>query len=577
MVVRAICAFQHPLSRMNTIKQLLKPTLFFLLLLTGQGVIAADIDTAVDRNPVSIDDAFQILFTATESPDAAPDFTPLEEDFTILNQNQSSNASWVNGKSSKTIQWTVNVLAKHTGTITIPVIKFGRDTSVAVAVTVTPSDNTKAVDNSNQDLFLNVEATPASPYLQSQVLYTLRLYRRVDIAQAQLTDPELPDAVVEKLADDSNYGTKVNGVDYSVTERKYVIFPQKSGKVTIKPLRLTAEVVVNGRRGFNGLFNSTQTKQVTSKEITLDVKPAPASFTGSHWLTAEQLEVKQEWSGDFQQMKVGEPLTRTLTLIAKGATVGSLPELGTAKTDAQLKTYPDQPILKEQKTTDGLLSLREEKIAIIPSKTGNYTLPAVKIPWFNTQTKKIETATIPETTISVVGGAAAATTPTPAPTEASTPTAESAPIIQAPATEQPTSNWVWVSLLLALGWLVTLFYFLTKRPAPPVVTVDNAAELNLKDCMNQLKKACADNNAKAAKNALLSWGSAKFNATSLGAIANCCDARLRDEILQLNRILYAKDALAWSGKKLFQAFVENNARAKMPAVENDGLEPLFKL
>jgi hypothetical protein len=60
-------------------------------------------------------------------------------------------------------------------------------------------------------------------------------------------------------------------------------------------------------------------------------------------------------------------------------------------------------------------------------------------------------------------------------------------------------------------------------------------------------------------------------------IADCCDARLRDEILQLNQVLYAKDAPAWSGKKLFQAFVENNARAKMPAVENDGLEPLFKL
>jgi len=561
---------------MNTIKQLLKSTLFFLLLLTGEGVIAATIETSVDRNPVSIDDSFQILFTASESPDAAPDFTPLEEDFTILNQSQSSKSSWVNGKSSKTIQWTVNAIAKNVGNITIPVIKFGSDSSQAVAVTVTPSNNTNAADNSNQDLFLNVEATPASPYLQSQVLYTLRLYRRVDIAQAQLTDPELPDAVVEKLADDSSYATKVNGVDYSVTERKYAIFPQKSGKVTIKPLILTAEVVVSARQGF-GFFNSTQTKRVASKEITLDVKPAPATFTGSHWLTAEQLEVKQEWSGDFQQMKVGEPLTRTLTLIAKGATVGSLPELSSSKTDAQLKTYPDQPILKEQKTTDGLLAMREEKIAIIPSKTGNYTLPAVKIPWFNTQTKKMETASIPETTISVVGGAATAPATATATPEASTQTAQSTPIIQAPAAEQPTSNWLWVSLLLALGWLVTLFYFLTQRPALPVVTVDNNAELNLKDCINQLKKACADNNAQAAKNALLAWGSAKFNATSLGMIADCCDARLHDEILQLNQVLYAKDAPAWSGKKLFQAFVENNARAKMPAVGNDGLEPLFRL
>jgi|WetSurSiteA1Bulk_404760.scaffolds.fasta_scaffold00268_2 hypothetical protein len=561
---------------MNTIKQLLKSTLFFLLLLgsiAGQGIYAAQIEVSVDRNPVSIDDSFQIIFTATESPDAAPDFTPLEEDFTILNQGQSNQSSWVNGKASKTIEWTLNVLAKKVGTLTIPIIKFGRDHSELVSVTVTQGDNNKAA-NTDADLFLDVEATPASPYLQSQVLYTLRLYRKVEIAQAQLSDPELSDAVIEKLDEDRNYVTKVNGVDYSVTERKYVIFPQKSGKVTIKPLILTAEIVVNARHSFNGFFNSTQTKRVASKEITLDVKPAPASFTGSHWLTAEQLEVKQEWSGDFEQMKVGEPLTRTLTLLAKGATVGSLPELNTTKTDERLKTYPDQPILKEQKTTDGLLAFREEKIALIPSKTGSYTLPAIKIPWFNTQTKKMEIATIPETTITVAAGAS---TPTVSANPTTTPQPSTAtPIIQTP-TEPQTSNWLWVSLFLALGWLVTVFYFLTHRPALPVVIAKDDAELSLKDSINQLKKACVDNNAIAAKNALLAWGMAKFGVTSLGAIADCCDARLRDEILQLNQVLYAKDAPVWSGKKLFQAFVENKARAKMTVVGNDGLEPLFRL
>jgi len=45
----------------------------------------------------------------------------------------------------------------------------------------------------------------------------------------------------------------------------------------------------------------------------------------------------------------------------------------------------------------------------------------------------------------------------------------------------------------------------------------------------------------------------------------------------LNQVLYAKDAPVWSGKKLFQAFVENKARAKMTVVGNEGLEPLFRL
>jgi len=64
----------------------------------------------------------------------------------------------------------------------------------------------------------------------------------------------LADAVIEKLTEDSNYGTKINGVDYSVTERKYAIFPQKSGTLTIKPLVLTAAVLSGGRPAFNSFL-----------------------------------------------------------------------------------------------------------------------------------------------------------------------------------------------------------------------------------------------------------------------------------------------------------------------------------
>jgi hypothetical protein len=565
---------------MNIIKQLLKTTLFFLflaLILPAQNVSAAKIAVSVDRNPVSIDESFQIIFTTNESPDAIPNFDPLEDDFTILNQEQSSSSSWVNGKSSKTIQWTVNVIAKNTGSLTIPTIEFGRDRSEPITIEITKTGSNKAV-RGDEDLFLDVEATPTNPYLQSQVIYTLRLYRNsetVNITQAQLAEPELADAVIAKMDEDQNYTANVKGVNYSIIERKYVIFPQKSGKMTIKPLVLTAEVVSNSRPSFNGFFNATQTKRVVSKEISLDVKPAPASFTGTHWLSAEQLDIKQEWSGDFEQMKIGEPLTRTLSLQAKGTTVSSLPELNTIKTDDHLKTYPDQPVLKEQKSTDGLLALREEKIALIPSKTGNYTLAAIKIPWFNTKTNKTEIATIPETTITVLAGAANPTVSSNTPT--TKPQQDNATLIIQTPSEQAVSHWLWVSLFLALGWLITLFYFLTNRPAVQPVIENNEAELNLKASINQLKKACADNNAIAAKNALLAWGALKFSATSLGAIADYCDARLRDEILQLNQVLYAKDAPAWSGKKLFQAFVENKARAKMTTAGDNGLEPLFRL
>ncbi len=536
---------------------------------------AAQIKASVDRNPVNLDESFQIMFSAAESPDDDPDFSPLEQDFNIISQSSSSNATWINGKASKSIQWMLTVMAKQAGSLIIPPVKFGNDMSQPLTVMVTQEATSKNL-NTEDDIILEVEATPENPYVQSQILYTVRIYTRVQIARAGLNEPELADAVIEKLGEDSNYTTQINGVDYSVTERKYALFPQKSGQMTISPLILTAEVLTNNRSGFNGFFSSqlTKTKRVESKAINLDVKAAPASFTGHYWLPAEQLELSENWSGDIRQMKVGEPLTRTLTLQAKNTTVGQLPELNTTKADDQIKIYPDQPVLQEQKKPDGLLAFRQEKIALIPSKAGNYTLPAIEIPWFNTKTQTMETARIPAITITAVAlPGVESDTQTPA-------AATDKPQTSAPSfffQPDKTNVWIWTSMFLAIGWMATLAFFLIRRPANKPVTYQAERNSDAPDIIKSLKKACADNNATAAKNAVLTWGKQLFNATSLGAIASCCDARLRDEILYLNSALYSKDPAQWQGKKLFQAFIENKARSKRAAPEDNSLEPLYRL
>ncbi|WAK02180.1 BatD family protein [Methylobacter sp. YRD-M1] len=567
------------LLKLLTVSPYRTALLYLLLLLNAPWLSAAEINVAVDRSSVNLNESFQITFTATDSPDDDPDFTPLEQDFEILGQSQSTHSSWINGSSSKTIQWVLQVMAKHAGNLTVPAVQFGDDVSQPTTVQVTENATNKDVP-ANSDLFLEVEASPEGPYVQSQVLYTMRLYRRVEISQASLNEPELADAVIEKLGDDSNYSTQINGEDYWVTERKYAIFPQKSGRMTIKPLALTAQVVTATRPSFGGFFNSrmTKTQRVASQSITLDVKPAASSFTAQHWLPAEQLHLNQEWSGDIEHMKVGEPLTRTLTLLAKGATVSQLPELSSAKTQDQLKSYPDQPVLKEQKKSDGVIAFREEKIALIPSKEGSYKLPAIEVPWFNTKTQQMEVARIPETTIYAVAAAG---------TQAAAPVPAKAPVETAPKPEtvepalvgqtQQGNIWLGVSGFLAVGWLATLVYFLSRRPVekpvPPAATTD----VNVNDSIKKLKQACSDNDAVAAKDALLDWGRQKFVATNLGAIASSCDARLRDEILLLNQALYGRDAGQWQGKRLFQAFSENKARERITQAADSGLEPLYRL
>ena len=545
--------------------------LFFLVNLPL--LCQASIEASVERNPVNLEDSFDIIFTSTETPEDLPDFSPLKQNFSVLSQSQSENSSWINGQSSRTIKWVVSVMANRPGKLEIPAIRFGSTESNAISVTVMPVAASKNLSHNDDDLFMEVSAIPENPYVQEQIIYTLKLYTRVDIAQAKLNEPELADAVIEKLTEDSSYNTRINGVEYSVTERKYALFPQKSGTLTINPLVLTAEVVRSSNSTFNGFFNPqlTRSKRIESKAIIVKVKPIPNEFDKQHWLPAEKVELSQQFSGDVQQMKIGDPLTRTLTIKAKGVSVGQLPELSTMTSDNNLKTYPDQPILNEKKLLDGLTASREEKIAIIPSKEGNYKLPAIEIPWFNTETKKIEIATLPETSVNVLSSEHL---PEPNTSEESTTTSEqksSSPNVTKPveitttpvATSSTPSIWIWVSVFLGVGWLVTIIFFLQKNK-PIVVKEETTSDaiISLKNLSNQLKTACSENDMLMTKNILQIWGQQEFEAGTLGVIATHCDARLRDEILILSEMLYGKKTTPWQGKKLFQAFSEQLARKK---------------
>jgi hypothetical protein len=390
----------------------------------------------------------------------------------------------------------------------------------------------------------------------------LRLYRRVQIAQASLSEPELKEAVIEKLGEDSNYTTQIKGVDYWVTERKYAIFPQQSGVLTIPALTLNAEIV-SAQAGRNSFFGQaiTQNKRVSSKPITLNVQAVPEALKQAAWLSAESLQLTEQWSDSQLQVKVGEPLTRTVTLVAKGSTVGQLPELSTQIAVEGIKTYPDQPQLQEAKNNDGLTAMRQEKIAFIANKAGEYQLPAIDVAWFNSKTQQLETAHLPAVTIKALAVTEAVET-------------QVAPTVQVPQitsveNQDQVHLWQTIAGLLALGWLINGVWWFKHSPKSqavmvPAKTLVNAAEANL-------KQACQSNNPQAAKQALLAY----FAVDSLAAIG--ATGSFADEINGLNRYLYSGQTSEWHGDGLWQAFKQRPVSSQQAQAVEVSLEPLFKL
>jgi hypothetical protein len=537
----------------------LRGWIFVTLLFNMVSAQAAEIHVSVDRNPVNLNESFQLIFSANDDPDGKPDFSVLQQQFEVLNQQRSSSSSWVNGKSQHNQQWTLTVMAKQAGELLIPPVAFGDDVSKPLKLTVTDKPSNLA---NNEDLFLEVQATPDKPFVQSQVIYSLRLYRRVQIAQASLSEPELKEAVIEKLGEDSNYTTQIKGVDYWVTERKYAIFPQQSGVLTIPALTLNAEIV-SAQAGRNSFFGQaiTQNKRVSSKPITLNVQAVPEALKQAAWLSAESLQLTEQWSDSQLQVKVGEPLTRTVTLVAKGSTVGQLPELSTQIAVEGIKTYPDQPQLQEAKNNDGLTAMRQEKIAFIANKAGEYQLPAIDVAWFNSKTQQLETAHLPAVTIKALAVTEAVET-------------QVAPTVQVPQitsveNQDQVHLWQTIAGLLALGWLINGVWWFKHSPKSqavmvPAKTLVNAAEANL-------KQACQSNNPQAAKQALLAY----FAVDSLAAIG--ATGSFADEINGLNRYLYSGQTSEWHGDGLWQAFKQRPVSSQQAQAVEVSLEPLFKL
>ena len=549
----------------------------FLLNFTSVSSFAAEINVSPDRNPINLNESVQIIFTANDEPDGEPDFSPLEQDFTILNQSQQQSTQIINWERTKSFQWILTVMAKHTGNLVIPAINFGKDNSQFSSLIV---NEAQAASNTNKELFLQVEVDNAQPYIQEQVVYTLKLYRKVNISQASLTEPTIENAVIQKLGEDKNYNTQYQGSTYVVTERKYAIFPQKSGTMTIAPLTLTADVIDANQRRRNSFFNrqNTHTQRVTSDTIALNVQPKPANASRHSWLPAKLVHLEEKWSDNSMQITVGEPITRTLTLYAKGATAGALPELYGKNIPPHLKAYPDQPVLKEEAKEAGMVALREEKIALIPNEAGTYTLPAIEIPWWNTKTQQPEVARIPERTITAVAAPSSADkqitqTPIITPSPISTPKTESEPTV----IQKYNTLWFWLTLFFACAWVSTLIYFLTKKSEATDNTRQQAASGKVLVIKKKLKQACTTNDPIMAKDALLQWGRENFNQSNLAKIAQQCDTGLRDEILSLNSVLYSANTEAWQGTDLWSAFQNNKSTDTKKNEVLDPLQPLFKI
>ncbi|WP_460028861.1 BatD family protein [Methyloparacoccus murrellii] len=530
----------------------------WLLLLTAPALRAANIEVSLDRNPVPVNESFTLTFSADESPDGEPDFSPLQARFEVLNQSQSSQFSIVNGRATRRLNWQLQVMAKQAGTLDIPAIAFGSDRSRPFAVTVTHGA-VRSRQGGEARIFLEADIEPKNPYVQAQAILTLRVLSRVAFS-GDLAQPEVPDAVVVKLEDDREYVTLRDGVQFRVDERRYAVFPQKSGPLTIGPVNLTAQL---GAASFGPFFRAPARQQrLHSDPLTVNVRPIPAAFTGKHWLPVASLDLSETWTPAKLEVAAGDPVTRSIRVQARGASVGMLPELIAGEMSAaDLRQYPDQPVTQEEVSADGLRSQREQKIALMAARPGTFALPAVEIPWWNTVTDRMEVARLPERTLSILPAAGAEVAAPPVEpvakpeSPAPAPSAETASQLPPPVFENP---WFWMALVMGAGWLLTglAWWWRSSRAGTRGMAVGNSSPVpSEKALLRSVEQACKNNDPRAAHAALQQWARQRWPEaiSPWVALLQCADPTLRLQMIALSRALYSVSAGGWTGGHLLDA------------------------
>ncbi|MCW2099648.1 UNVERIFIED_ORG: oxygen tolerance protein BatD [Pseudomonas psychrophila] len=536
--------------------------LLFLLCCWTVPAHALGLIASVDRDQLNSGETVELTL---ETNDATlfgkPDLAPLDTLFEVRGTRQVNQLTTLNDDNKATTRWIITLQPKQTGTVTIPSLQVGDYHSLPINLTVTQSS---ASDSELAPVFIEASLDQPSVYVQAQAILTLRVYHSVALYDdSNLTPLHLQDAIVEQLGESRTYEKLINGVRHGVIEVRYGIYPQHSGELQIPALTFSATQVDNqpGNTSTPSAPKPGKMVHVTSTEIPLQVKPKPEDYPATAaWLPARSLSLSETWNPEPDHSKVGDSLTRTLTLKAEGLSSAQLPPLPATDVNG-LRRYPDLPQLSNQVTDNGLIGSREEREALVPTRVGQVELPAVELVWWNTHEDRLERSYLPARTLQV-----AANTSLAADTLAGT-----GPVVDS----DDSTLWLWQlsTLLLACTTLIGFGLWWRARWQPAILRAAQTGP-SPRTLLDDIKRASLANDPQATRQALDAW--ARQQPETLAEMA----ARfvlLSDALDGLNGALYSETGQYWQGEELWKAIrsIPAAEREQDTASESSSLPPLY--
>jgi hypothetical protein len=491
-----------------------------------------------------------------------------------LSRGQTERMSVLNDSVSHTREWRLELIPKRPGRLEIPSLVWGGQRSEPLAVEVVEDPAGGQAGAGSKPIFVVSEADHTTPYVQQAFHYRVKVLYSQAPQRAVLSEPEADGATIERDGEDRAFSEIIDGRRHQVIERRFLVVPQRSGPLVIRGPRLDAvlpEPRPPGRgagndfdalfggvpfAGLSGLGGAGRRVLERAPDLALDVRPQPPG-SDSPWLPAESVEISEEWIPSPPRLQAGEPVTRVLTVTARGTTAAQLPPLDLAVPDGA-QMYPGQARTEDLPGVGAPVALKSLEVALVPTREGSLSLPEVRIPWWDTREDRERVAVVPARTLEVAPAAAETADASIEVLAPSTESAEDAPESRTrPANEAASrltellpgvsSGWFWPGLagLLGLGWLATLALATRarRRDGARARADDRAPSRLLGAARRRVEQACLAGDARAARAALSAWGQVRWGGRTpmgLRALAERLgDAAAAKTLAQLDRVLYA--------------------------------------
>lgn len=384
--------------------------LFILFITIGNALKAQEVSfKASAPESVVIGQQFRLSFTVNAE---GKDFRMQEiPDFEVLmgpTQSKSYSTSIINGKASSetTITYTYVLLPKKEGTFTIPPasikVKNSNYTSNGLTIKVLPPDKTEEAQSStgraassgisNTDYFVRMDVSKRSVYEQEGFLVTFKLYASQPCQLNRVKFPEFEGFLAQEieLSDKQWVQDHYNGRNYwTVTLRQVVLFPQRSGKITIDSGSFEAAIRLRVQRQgggsiFDDFFDSgyqNVNKELKTSPVTIDVKPLPSGKPTSFSGAVGNFTMNAEISSN--QVKANEAVTVKVKINGSGnIRVLKNPEV-TFPNDFDV--YDPKVENNIQTTPSGVSGSKTIEYMAIPRYAGDFEIPAIRFSYFDTK------------------------------------------------------------------------------------------------------------------------------------------------------------------------------------------------